>query len=84
MSNKDRQSDPPLSAEEEKKLHDFFQKLDVNKDGTIDINDLTRGMESMQVPQIPGHAQVGFNKSYKTNLCHSFMNEMNGKIVLIL
>ena len=84
MSNKDRQSDPPLSAEEEKKLHDFFQKLDVNKDGTIDINDLTRGMESMQVPQIPGHAQVGFYKSYKTNLCHPFMNGMNVKFVLIL
>ena len=44
--------------EEETKLHDLFQQLDVNKDGTIDIDDLTRAMNSMNVPQLPGHAKV--------------------------
>lgn len=59
MSSKDNKSeDPQLPKDEIKKLHELFQQLDVNKDGTIDIDDLTRAMESMQVPQIPGHAQV--------------------------
>ena len=59
MSSEDNQSTSvELSEAERKNLHDLFQRLDVNKDGTIDIDDLTRAMESMQVPQIPGHAQV--------------------------
>lgn len=51
-----------MSEEEKKKLHDLFEQLDVNKDGTIDIHDLTRAMESMQVPQVPEHAQRLFKK----------------------
>ncbi|PVD21912.1 hypothetical protein C0Q70_17715 [Pomacea canaliculata] len=51
-----------MSSEENKKLHDLFEQLDVNKDGRIDIDDLTHAMASMQVPQIPGHAQRLFKK----------------------
>ena len=50
---------PKLTEEESKKLHTLFQQLDLNKDGTIDLNDLTSAMDAMQVPRPPGHAQVG-------------------------
>ncbi|KAK7095207.1 mitochondrial adenyl nucleotide antiporter SLC25A25-like isoform X1 [Littorina saxatilis] len=53
---------PPLSVEEQQKLQQLFEQLDVNKDGSIDIDDLTRAMESMQVPHVPGHAQRLFKK----------------------
>ena len=62
MSSDDNQlGSSQLPEDERKKLHDLFQQLDVNKDGTIDIDDLTRAMKSMQVPQVPGHAQVSSN-----------------------
>ena len=51
-----------MSKEEEKKLNELFNKLDVNKDGQIDIHDLTQALSDMQVPQLPGHAKVKFQK----------------------
>lgn len=62
MANSESKDFPPLSEDEEKKLHDLFLQLDVNKDGTIDVNDLTRAMKEMNVPQVPGHAQSLFRK----------------------
>lgn len=49
-----------ISKEEEEKLKELFNKLDVNKDGRIDINDLTQALSTLQVPQTPGHAKVIF------------------------
>ena len=50
-----------LPPEEEERLTELFNQLDVNKDGRIDVNDLGKALDQMQVPQIPGQAQV---KSY--------------------
>lgn len=47
-----------LSPEEEQRLSGLFNRLDVNKDGRIDIHDLSEALNSMQVPQVPGQAQV--------------------------
>ena len=47
-----------LSPEEEKRLADLFNRIDINKDGKIDISDLTTALHYMQVPQFPGQAQV--------------------------
>ena len=49
-----------ISAEEEATLHELFESLDLNKDGKLDMNDLTKAMTNMQVPQVPGHAKVLF------------------------
>lgn len=49
-----------ISQEEEEKLKELFNKLDINKDGRIDINDLTQALSTLQVPQTPGHAKVTF------------------------
>ncbi|KAK3792319.1 hypothetical protein RRG08_067120, partial [Elysia crispata] len=46
-----------VSAEEEATLHELFETLDMNKDGKLDMNDLTKAMTNMQVPQVPGHAK---------------------------
>ena len=47
-----------LSQEDEERYAGLFNKLDVNKDGRIDIEDLTEALQQMQVPHLPGHAQV--------------------------
>ena len=47
-----------ISQEEEERLSELFNRLDVNKDGRIDIHDLSEALNSMQVPQVPGQAQV--------------------------
>ena len=47
-----------LSPEDETRISDLFNRLDVNQDGKIDINDLTLALHQMQVPQVPGQAQV--------------------------
>ncbi|KAL8562915.1 hypothetical protein ACOMHN_004607 [Nucella lapillus] len=51
-----------MSEEERKKLRKLFEELDLNKDGAIDLNDLTKAMETMSVPRFPGHAQRMFTK----------------------
>ncbi|XP_076436632.1 calcium-binding mitochondrial carrier protein SCaMC-2-like [Babylonia areolata] len=58
---------PQMSEEELKNLRDLFQQLDLNKDGTVDLNDLTKAMESMHVPRFPGHAENFFKKYDKDN-----------------
>lgn len=52
---------PHLPFEEEERLEKLFKQLDVDGDGRIDIHDLTEALEKMGVPQVSGHAQVGFN-----------------------
>jgi len=47
-----------LSEEEIKRYNDLFHKIDINRDGKIDINDLTKALQKFQVPLVPGHAQV--------------------------
>ncbi|XP_076455316.1 calcium-binding mitochondrial carrier protein SCaMC-2-like isoform X2 [Babylonia areolata] len=46
-----------LTEEEAKTYHELFQRLDVNKDGKICIQDLTQAMELRRIPHIPDHAQ---------------------------
>lgn len=52
-----------MSPEEKNRLSGLFNRLDVNKDGRIDIDDLSKALHSMQVPQVPGHAQRFFDKT---------------------
>lgn len=50
--------EPEMSAEEEKRLHALFNKLDINKDGQIDMDDLTKALGNLGVPQAPDHVKV--------------------------
>lgn len=47
-----------LSDEDRKRISDLFNRLDRNKDGKIDIKDLTEALHHLQVPTVPGQAQV--------------------------
>ena len=47
-----------LSNEETQRMSELFNKLDINKDGKIDITDLSKSLQQMDVWQVPGHAQV--------------------------
>lgn len=48
-----------MSKKEEARIQELFDTLDHNKDGKIDIKDLTSAFHHLGVPQIPGQAQVG-------------------------
>ena len=50
--------DCKLSDKDEKELSDLFNKLDVNRDGKIDVKDLTAAFQNLDVPQFPGHVKV--------------------------
>ncbi|CAH1786844.1 unnamed protein product [Owenia fusiformis] len=52
-----------LSPEEQKRLQDLFNRLDVNKDGRIDVHDLTEALHNLKIPQVPGHAEKLLAKS---------------------
>ena len=47
-----------LSEEEEERLGKLFNELDLNKDGRICVDDLSRALHKLQIPQVPGQAQV--------------------------
>ena len=47
-----------LTKEDEERLSILFDRLDVNKDGKIDVKDLTEALHEMDVPKHPGHTQV--------------------------
>lgn len=47
-----------LTEEEERRLEDLFNRLDIDKDGRIDVNDLTEALHQLQVPQFPGQVEV--------------------------
>ena len=49
-----------LTPEDEKRLSDLFERLDINKDGRINVKDLTEALHQLQVPKamVPGHAKV--------------------------
>ena len=53
-------SSPKISAEEEERFQSLFKKLDVNKDGRIEVHELTEGLKTMKVPEshAKGHAKV--------------------------
>lgn len=58
----EEQSEASKAADEDgQKLKELFKKLDVNQDGRIDIDDLTSALDTMNVPQVPDHAQVGID-----------------------
>ena len=46
------------AVEDEERIAELFNQLDVNKDGRIDIHDLTEALAKLNIPQIPGQAQV--------------------------
>jgi len=46
---------PTLNRE---KVEDLFRQLDTNKDGRVDVKELTEGLSRLGVPTIPGQAQV--------------------------
>jgi len=52
-------TDVKLSEKEERELSDLFNQLDVNRDGKIDVKDLTAAFRNLDVPHYPGHVKVG-------------------------
>ena len=51
---------PELTPMEEVKLRELYNKIDKNRDGKIDIKDLSTALSEMEVAQLPGHAQDFF------------------------
>lgn len=61
-----------ISEEKEKRLRELYERLDMNKDGTIDIRDLTNALRQ-KAPHIPcGVAPVS-----------SFLNELISRVSIL-
>ena len=43
---------------DEKKIHSLFKELDVNRDGRVDVQELSDGLKRLGIPNIPGQAEV--------------------------
>ena len=54
-----------LSKHDEARIQELFDRLDLDKDGKIDIKDLSNAFHQLGVPQIPGQAQVCRSRSRK-------------------
>lgn len=54
-----------MPAEEEERLAKLFDKLDVNKDGKIDVEDLSKGLYAMGIPTVAGQAEAS------KEMCHT-------------
>ena len=52
-----------LSKHDEARIQELFDRLDLDKDGKIDIKDLSNAFHQLGVPQIPGQAQVCRSRS---------------------
>ncbi|XP_046340602.1 calcium-binding mitochondrial carrier protein SCaMC-2-like isoform X1 [Haliotis rufescens] len=73
----EEQSEASKAADEDgQKLKELFKKLDVNQDGRIDIDDLTSALDTMNVPQVPDHAQ----KEYAQKLFLKYDKDKDGEI----
>ena len=56
MSESGRPQQPPSMDPE--KVKELFEQLDANRDGRVDVKELTEGLSKLGVPTIPGQAQV--------------------------
>ncbi|XP_047473599.1 calcium-binding mitochondrial carrier protein SCaMC-1-B-like [Penaeus chinensis] len=45
-------------SDEENRLGNLFKQLDVNGDGRIDVHDLSEGLKKLNIPQVPGYAEL--------------------------
>lgn len=61
--------DYELTSDEEEKFTDLFNRLDTNKDGRIDIHDLSEALKTMRVPQVEDHARVSILLFVQHGLC---------------
>lgn len=53
-----------LSHEKEAYYREIFNKLDVDKDGRIDVDELKQAYAKMGLLQVPGQAEVSSYLSY--------------------
>ena len=56
MDNNKKKFEFTVNSKE--KLGELFKQLDSNGDGRIDVHDLSDGLKKLNIPQIPGSAQV--------------------------
>ena len=43
---------------DEEGFSELFHKLDINKDGRIDVEELSEGLKRLGIAQVPGQAEV--------------------------
>jgi len=58
LASEQTSSSHSSSAADEQRIEELFRKLDVNRDGRIDIHDLSEALHRLEVHQLPRHAEV--------------------------
>ena len=53
-------SNMPRPAVDRERLKALFEQLDINKDGTIDVNEIQKGLSKLGINK-PGEAEVNMN-----------------------
>ena len=47
-----------ICPEKERQYKELFERLDVDNDGRVDVNELKQAFYDMRLPQVPGQAEV--------------------------
>ncbi|XP_071522196.1 mitochondrial adenyl nucleotide antiporter SLC25A23 isoform X3 [Panulirus ornatus] len=77
-------------SDEEERLGSLFNQLDLDGDGRIDVNDLSEGLKKLNVPQVPGYAEMliqraDINKSNDLSFAEfvNYVQEHEKKLLLV-
>ena len=64
MGEREKNSVKYISDEDKKRFEDLFKSLDTNKDGTVDIQELTAALKGRKEPLRQAAVPVDFDGAY--------------------
>lgn len=74
-----REETDTLSEDDERRFKELFNKLDANKDGSIDIKELTSALHGVAIGDAAGRAKVKHKSIIHACRCCEWLDKMFGE-----